>query len=263
MSLHTQKPGDSFSDREVANNYRYRPPYPTALFAKLASIAQANDTVLDLGCGPGKVALGLKQRFSRVVGVDPSAAMLSIARGLDDTNQIEWIEGDAETTQYGETKFNLIVAGASIHWMDHPSLFSHLKHHVTPRHVFAVLDGDGADNPPWEADWQAFLGKWVPLLTGEAFSPSAPDSPYRLRQVEHLKYLTNVSEVWTTTQSHTQSVTDFILCQHSRETFAPYKMGGHLAAFDQELADLLSPFADNGMLQFETETRLRWGSIRS
>jgi SAM-dependent methyltransferase len=49
----------------------------------VASAVPAGATVLDLGCGVGRIAHGLIERGFRVVGVDQSAEMLAHARGFE------------------------------------------------------------------------------------------------------------------------------------------------------------------------------------
>ncbi|WP_411090185.1 class I SAM-dependent methyltransferase [Streptomyces sp. 049-1] len=51
--------------------------------------------VLDIGCGTGVFALLLADRGIEVVGVDPAAASLDVAREKPGTARVRWIEGDA------------------------------------------------------------------------------------------------------------------------------------------------------------------------
>jgi SAM-dependent methyltransferase len=52
-------------------------------------------TVLDLGCGTGTFACRLARWGIDVVGVDPAAASLAVARAKPDAGRVRWIEGDA------------------------------------------------------------------------------------------------------------------------------------------------------------------------
>ncbi|WP_426594573.1 class I SAM-dependent DNA methyltransferase [Cellulomonas sp. McL0617] len=52
-------------------------------------------SVLDLGCGTGTFAVMLADRGLDVVGVDPAAASLDVARAKGD--QVRWVQGDAST----------------------------------------------------------------------------------------------------------------------------------------------------------------------
>ncbi|MFI6936544.1 class I SAM-dependent methyltransferase [Streptomyces sp. NPDC050287] len=51
--------------------------------------------VLDIGCGTGVLALLLAGRGLDVVGVDPAAASLDVARAKPGADRVRWIHGDA------------------------------------------------------------------------------------------------------------------------------------------------------------------------
>ncbi|MEU4142652.1 class I SAM-dependent methyltransferase [Streptomyces parvulus] len=52
-------------------------------------------SVLDVGCGTGVFALLLAGRGLEVVGVDPAAASLDVARAKPGATRVRWMEGDA------------------------------------------------------------------------------------------------------------------------------------------------------------------------
>jgi SAM-dependent methyltransferase len=53
------------------------------------------DRVLDVGCGTGCLAVLLADSGRTVVGVDPAAASLDVAKSKDATGRITWVHGDA------------------------------------------------------------------------------------------------------------------------------------------------------------------------
>jgi SAM-dependent methyltransferase len=53
--------------------------------------------ILDLGCGTGTLTVELATPNRKVVGVDPSPVMLSIARGKPGAEWVQWVEGDSGT----------------------------------------------------------------------------------------------------------------------------------------------------------------------
>jgi len=71
-------------------------------------------TVLELGCGTGRIALPLARAGCTVVGLDRSQVMLSLAREKlnrepgDLSSSILWVEGDLSSFQLGQ-KFDLVT----------------------------------------------------------------------------------------------------------------------------------------------------------
>src|SRR5437773_12232235 len=58
---------------------RGRPPYARTLASTLAAELGLDGSggLLDVGCGPGVLAIELADRFSHVIGLDPDAEMLA------------------------------------------------------------------------------------------------------------------------------------------------------------------------------------------
>lgn len=254
-----ERPGSSFEGGEVVDLYVHRPPYPEAVFEKLLELAPRRDAVLDIGCGPGKVSRPLTRSFASVVAVDPSQKMIELGQSLPDgqASNLLWINTLAEDAPLDGKRFDLTVAAASIHWMDGDRLFPKLLAHVAPGHVFAVVSGDDAFEPPWDGDWKRFLGKWVPEVTGKPFDEQRQEiiwGDYR----RHLDL--GGSEYFTTPVE--QSVEDFIKCQHSRDTWAYSKLGSRTEAFDAGLAEILEGHSTSGRLSYTVRTLVTWGSIR-
>jgi SAM-dependent methyltransferase len=52
--------------------------------------------VLDLGCGTGRLALGLAAAGHLVTGVDPAAASLEAARNKAGSERVTWVEGSTD-----------------------------------------------------------------------------------------------------------------------------------------------------------------------
>ena len=68
-------------------------------------------SVLDAGCGTGRVAIELSRRGHPVVGVDVDEAMLESARGK--APDLEWVHGDLAdpTLDFGRTFDVVVMAG--------------------------------------------------------------------------------------------------------------------------------------------------------
>ncbi|MEM9786531.1 MAG: class I SAM-dependent methyltransferase [Pseudomonadota bacterium] len=249
-----QKAGASFLEQDVVDLYRYRPLYPQQVFDLIVDLSPGSDRMLDLGCGHGKIARPMSQHFNQVVAVDPSAKMIALGKTLPHgaASNLTWVEEYAEDVPLSGA-FDTVVAALSIHWMNHERLFAKLSKHLKAQYLFAVVEGDEPHDPPWHEDWQAFLGKWVPKHTGKPLHTDKDRSLWET-YLDHVE----VRETYEIISDPIkQSVDAFILCQHSRDTFAFAKLGHHRDQFARELRALLLPFADqDGQLQFRTRTKL-------
>jgi ubiquinone/menaquinone biosynthesis C-methylase UbiE len=67
----------------------------------------AGVVVADIGCGTGVLASELARRECLVTGVDPSPAMLDVARHRPDGERVRWIEGDASLLD--EAEYDLAI----------------------------------------------------------------------------------------------------------------------------------------------------------
>lgn len=155
------RPGESFEDVDVVNCYAHRPPYPNDIYSRIVELSPARHSLLDLGCGLGKIARRLSPIFRSITAIDASRSMLKMGRrspGGGAVN-ISWVEGLSEEASYSGESFDVVVAAESIHWMDHARLFPRLRQHVPDHHLFVVAEGDGAFNPPWQSEWEMFLAK--------------------------------------------------------------------------------------------------------
>ncbi len=54
-------------------------------------------SVLDVGCGTGNWACMLAERGFEVVGLDPAAASLDVARGKPGAQRVRWVHGDVRS----------------------------------------------------------------------------------------------------------------------------------------------------------------------
>jgi SAM-dependent methyltransferase len=75
----------------------------------VASLDPAPRSVLDAGCGTGRVAIELHRRGFTVVGVDVDRSMLDAARRV--APGIEWIEHDLTSLDIGRTFDAVVMAG--------------------------------------------------------------------------------------------------------------------------------------------------------
>jgi SAM-dependent methyltransferase len=101
-----------------------RPGPPDTFYDRLDRLRALHGArALDLGTGPGVIALELAARGASVLGLDISenqigaARELAEARGLAPACRFE--VGSAEQSEQPDASFDLVTAGTCWHWFDH------------------------------------------------------------------------------------------------------------------------------------------------
>ncbi|AXA33682.1 class I SAM-dependent methyltransferase [Francisella adeliensis] len=75
-----------------------------------------NETILDLGCGTGRLTSDISKKAKKVYGVDYSQAMIDSAR--KNFEDIEFSVADAQLNlDYPDQTFDAVFSNAALHWM--------------------------------------------------------------------------------------------------------------------------------------------------
>lgn len=115
---------DSLFSGAAVYYQRGRLPYAPGLADVLAEALKLDGRgrLVDVGCGPGTLALSLAPLFMEIVGVDADSGMIAEARrqateaGL--TRKTRWVRARAEDLPAGLGMFTVATFGQSFHWMD-------------------------------------------------------------------------------------------------------------------------------------------------
>ena len=255
--------GDRFQYQSVVDHYRYRPAYAPAVYETLYSLVDPRSIVLDIGCGPGKLSRPIAQRVARVDAVDLSPAMIAAAKtGSEDDGNINWIVGDVHTAAL-DSGYDLIMAGASIHWMDWDRLFPFLALRQSEGGHVAFTEGDGAMDQPWGHEELALM-KQVQLEINEE-RPEWVDTarfpaPSKASLVDHPLFAKQQTTIDRYTV--TQSVEDYINVFFSRAAFALDCMPVDVAdRFRKDMGALLASYAIDGRIEYEVESIIEVGRL--
>ena len=249
----------------MAENYRFRPPYPTEVYDTLLELMRGRPRILlDAGCGTGKITLRLIDHLDRADAVDPSDAMLRVARisRAAASSKIRWIHASIEDVPL-DPPYGLIVAASSIHWMDLDRTLPRFADALAEGAMLAVLDGDAPVDAPWERDETAFMIDFIAAREGqrpqwwktvrERFAEPVLTHPRFERRGHRI----------TAPVSFSQSIAEYLRCQHSRATWSEDHIGAKASAeFDAAMTAILNRYASDGMLTFNVQTRIEWGRVR-
>ncbi len=135
---------------EVADFYhRYRRGYPQPVIDSLVEVFELteDDTVVDLGCGTGQLALPIAERVRAVTGVDPEPDMPRHARRAASergVTNVNWMIGagtdmPALNALLGDQAVGAVTIGQALHWMSHEELFRALIPLTRPGGGVAVV----------------------------------------------------------------------------------------------------------------------------
>lgn len=127
--------------------------------------------IIDLGCGPGNIALRLAETFSgcTITGVDGAAAMLDIARERaalvsGGTARIRFIEAALPSPALPAGQANGVVSNSLLHHLHDPSvLWATLTQVAAPGAPVLIADLRRPETPA--AAWQIV----------DTYAPGAPD----------------------------------------------------------------------------------------
>ncbi|MEV0821056.1 class I SAM-dependent methyltransferase [Nonomuraea rubra] len=232
--------------------YRTRPGDPA--IEHLAMTFGGGSTVLDLGCGPGTIAIPLSRRVREVLAADPDEEMLAEGRRLapGDRN-IRWIRADS-TMLRRLPAFDHVVMGRSFHWMDRRAVLAELDELLPPHGVVALV---GPTREPSEEPWEPVTRRVRDEFAVNTFSAS---SSFQATGEHHDDVLaTSPFSVLDRAHYEDRLVYDLeavIGLQLSYSYSAPARLGDRLAAFKEEARRRLLAANPSGRWELATVTEV-------
>lgn len=168
-----------------------RPEYAPRLFERIALLCRLDrgHRVLDLGCGPGQIAIAIAPFVGHVVGIDPEPGMLEQAAAA--APALEWIEAssyDLPALADRLDALRLVTMGRSFHWMDRAATLVQLDRMIEPDGAIALLHDEHPDVPAnaWHPAFKAITDRVGAADPGKAMREGWPSheavllaSPFR------------------------------------------------------------------------------------
>jgi SAM-dependent methyltransferase len=229
---------------------RYRLGYPDALIARIMQIVglKPGDSVMDLGCGPGLVAIPFAQAGMKVVAVDPEPNMVDAAkeaaRAAGVTLDVR--QGSSFDLPAGIGPLRLVTMGRSFHWMDREATLKILDKLIVPDGAIALLH----DNRPHTVE-----NRWRNVMNDVG-------NEFGRRETSHMKeresagYRTHESFLLRSPFNRLESAgvfierkltaDDIVGLAFSLSTSAPQRLGDRKESFERALRTRLAELSPDG-----------------
>lgn len=245
-----------FSSR-VENYAKYRPGYPPGVLEILKSGCGLTEqsVIADVGSGTGLLSEAFLKNGNTVFGIEPNDLMRAKAESLlHSFDRFRSVAATAENTTLPDHSIDFITAGQAFHWFDRKAAW---------REFVRILKPNGWVVLIWNArrlDSTAFLREYEALLL--RYSPDYPVVRHeniedRIGRFFEPQLLTSVS------LDNVQRL-DFPslkgrLCSSS---YAPQESDSNFERMLSELQDIFNAHNENGIVNFEYDTRIYYGHLR-
>jgi SAM-dependent methyltransferase len=228
---------------------RYREPYPLKFFEAAAARLglDGRQTLLDVGCGPGPLAIGFAPFVASCTALDPEPGMIEAARAAAGQ------AGVALTLRLGRVEdfpvpasFDIVTIGRALHWLDRQAALAVLESIVSSAGRILICWSTSAETPPapWLKPYQEVCRSWSEDPERRRYRVQATDwfagSPFH-----------EVGRI-SVTGTNRLSVDDLIGRALSKSNTSPAFLGSRQADFEAAIRNVLTPFSQDGPLQEDT-----------
>lgn len=239
----TQSSKNAFAG--TANDYAaYRPAYPDAFLAHLRDAAGTtrSGVLLDLACGPGRIAIPMAPHFRRVVAVDSEPEMIAV--GKQRANQlgittIDWRVTPAERLQLAPASVELVAIGEAFHRLDQRRVLQLASEWLIPDGVLATLGGESiwSGPEPWKRIIVVVANRWTNIALPEPTAApwGEPFEIFGTAGWRVTQYQMRTQMIWTA-----DSIIGFM---RSTSFASAHALGDKAAPFEADLRRELLAFA--------------------
>lgn len=126
----------------VSLYHRYRPEPPKEILLQCLNYLGVSkaDLILDLGCGTGISTRILAEHSNKVIGLEPSNEMLSIAREETRESNISYKQGYANKIEIEANSVDIVTCSQSFHWMEPTSTLKEIDRVLKDNGVLLIYD---------------------------------------------------------------------------------------------------------------------------
>lgn len=218
--------GDHFSI-QAADYATFRPHYPAALFAFLASLVPRRELAWDCATGNGQAAVPLARYFSRVVATDISASQI---RHAEPHERIEYRVARADVSGLPAGSVDLVTVAQALHWLNLPTFYTEVERVLAPNGLLSVwsygsasVDTDALSECVAHLERDILGNHWPEgrTLVGEALR----DLPFPFEELESPAF--TLEAAWTLHQlvgyTRSWSATTRYVAEHGRDPIPDFE----------------------------------------
>ena len=233
-----------------------RPPYaPGALAHVVGGLGLGvGSRVLDLGCGPGVIAIPLSRTVAQVIAADLDANMLAEGRRLAaeaGRDNIRWVQGRAEAVLPELGRFDAVTLGQSLHWMDRDLVLRLIGEALVDGGGLAILDEGLARTPEsWAPIAAEVVARYLVRPGRHPGKHPEIDHAPSLRRSAHFADFT----VREFSGEIARDVRSILACVYSSVGASRAKFGDRAAAFEADLTQALLSREPSGLFHERIET---------
>lgn len=228
--------------------FRFR--YPPSLLKQIAERCGLDGTgrLLDLGCGPGFLAIAMAPYFEEVVGMDPEPEMLAMAKQEAESAGVKLTLVAGSSADLGKHlgNFRMTIMGRSFHWMDRPATLVALNEIIVDGGA-VVLISDGHTSAP-ENEWKRISDRvarrWAPETSRLRELRRSPEWVSNATMLERSPF--SRIEQLNQVASRDLSLDQIIGRAFSTSVTSPAVLGDKREGFERELRAELMRFSPSG-----------------
>jgi ubiquinone/menaquinone biosynthesis C-methylase UbiE len=232
---------------------RFRLGYPTRLIERVIALVgmRPPDAVLDLGTGPGLLAILFAAAGFRVTAADPEPTMLEAAGEAASAAGVtlELWRGGSNELSAGMGPYRLVTMGRSFHWMERATTLVMLDQLVSPGGAVALFHDDAPKTVEntWHEVLREVSNRYGQSAQRHVAEYQAPD--YRAHESYLLDSAFCVVDGISVITRRALTADEIVGRAFSMSTCSREKLGERAVAFEAELRAALAECSPIGTFQ--------------
>lgn len=239
----------------------YRPAYPAVLLSHLRNAAGTSGAgvLVDLACGPGRIAIPMAAHFRRVIAIDVEPEMIAVGKqraSRAEVANIDWHVLPAEQLTLAPNSVELVTIGEAFHRLDQLRMLDLADEWLLPKGFVATLGGESiwSGREPWKSIVVSVSNRWTRTTLAEPTTAQwgEPFEIFRTAGWQVTTYQMCVEMNWTT-----DSIIGFM---RSTSFASAHALGAKASQFEADLRQELLAFAPDD--RFPAEQRFGYTLAR-